>query len=173
LYIAAFFPPPLNKGPTQLGRLVDAWPRRLATPGFRLIVAEHDGQAIGAVYGHQLLPDTKWWDNALERLPDDVSTERPGRTVAIIDMMVRQEWRRRGVAEAMHTHLLAGRTEERVTLLVDPANTPAREVYRKWGYDVAGRIQPFPDSPKYDAMVKSLCGLDETSVRPHWPDEPG
>lgn len=156
LYAAAFFPPPHNQGPTELSRMVEAWPNRLTAPGFRLVIAEHDGEAIGGIYGHQLLPDTKWWDGAVEALPDDVSTERGGRTLAIIDMMVREPWRRHGVAEALHGHLLVDRTEERVTLLVDPINEPAKRAYTKWGYQTVGQIQPFPDAPKFEAMVKHL-----------------
>ncbi len=156
LYADAFFPPPHNQGPTELGRMVDAWPRRLTAPGFRLVVATRGDQAVGCIYGHQLQPGTKWWDGALEPLPDDFTTEHDGRTLAIIDMMVRERWRRHGIAEALHLHLLAGRSEERVTLLVDPINEPARRAYIKWGYQVAGRIQPFPDSPKFEAMVKVL-----------------
>jgi hypothetical protein len=41
-------------------------------------------------------------------------------------------------------------------LLVNPINTPARAAYAKWGYDMVGRIQPFPDSPKFEAMAKQL-----------------
>lgn len=156
LYAAAFFPPPHNQGPTELQRMIDSWPRRLEAPGFRLVVAEHEGEAVGCIYGHQLLPDTKWWDGALEPLPDEVTAERAGRTLAIIDMMMRQAWRRRGIAEALHTHLLAGRVEERVTLLVDPINEPAKQAYAKWGYELAGRIQPFADSPKFEALIKRL-----------------
>lgn len=154
LYADAFFPPPHNQGPTELARMVDAWPRRLTAPGFRLVVAEVDGQAIGCAYGHQLLADTKWWEGALEPIPDEVITERPGRTLAVIDMMVTSAWRRRGVAASLHAHLLANRSEERVTLLVDPINEPARLAYLKWGYAVVGRVQPFADSPRFEAMVK-------------------
>jgi GNAT superfamily N-acetyltransferase len=156
LYAVAFFPPPHNQGPTELARMVEAWPRRLTAPGFRLVVAEHGGQAIGCIYGHQLLPGTKWWEGALEPLPENLTSERDGRTLAIIDMMVRDPWRRRGLAQALHGHLLVGRTEERVTLLVDPINEPARRAYRKWGYELVGRLQPFPDSPKFEAMIKVL-----------------
>lgn len=159
LYADAFFPPPHNQGPTELARMVDAWPRRLATPGFRLVVAEHEGQPIGCAYGHQLLPDSRWWEGALEPIPDEVTAERKGRTLAVIDMMVTESWRRRHVAEALHMHLLAGRAEERATLLVDPINDAARRAYRKWGYITVGQIQPFHDSPRFDAMVKRLASI--------------
>ena len=156
LYAAAFFPPPHNQGPIELGRMVDAWPRRLQTPGFRLVIAEHEGKAVGCAYGHQLRSDTTWWNNTLEPLPLEITTEREGRTLAVIDMMVRDAYRRRGIAEALHLHLLAGRSEERATLLVDPANGSARAAYHKWGYEPVGEIQPFPDSPKFEAMIKAL-----------------
>lgn len=156
LYADAFFSPPQDQGPAELARMVDAWPRRLAAPAFRLVIAEHDGQPIGCAYGHQLHPRTQWWEGALEPLPSEVTAEWAGRTFALIDLMVTGPWRRRGVAEALHGVLLAGRTEQRVTLLVDPVNEPACQAYAKWGYTVVGRIQPLPDSPRFEAMVKRL-----------------
>lgn len=156
LYIDVFFPPPHDKGPLELGRMVEAWPRRLTAPGFRLVVAEHGQGPIGCAYGHQLAATTAWWDGAIGSLPEGIATERPGRTIAIIDMLVREKWRRRGLAEAMHNALLANRDEERVTLLVKPDNTPAHRAYEKWGYRLVGRIQPFPDAAVFDSMVKPL-----------------
>ena len=156
LYAEAFFGPPHNQGQVELERMVEAWRWRVEAPGFRLVVAEYGGQAIGCVYGHQLSPGTKWWDGAVEPLPDEVTVEQDGRTFAVIDMMVRKEWRRQGVAQALHGHLLVERTEERATLLVDPLNEPAKKAYAKWGYEVVGRIQPFANSPRFEAMVKVL-----------------
>ncbi|GAA1554688.1 hypothetical protein GCM10009789_05160 [Kribbella sancticallisti] len=156
LYVDVFFPPPHNKGQLELGRMRGAWPRRLKAPGFRLVVADSEGSPAGCVYGHQLAANTGWWAGAVDPLPDDVANEQEGRTVAIIDMLVREQWRRCGLAEAMHDTLLADRTEQRVTLLVKPDNTPARRAYEKWGYQQVGRIQPFPDAPVFDSMVKNL-----------------
>ena len=156
LYADSFFPPPHNQGPAQLDRMAQAWPGRLQAPGFRLVIAEHRGTPIGCIYAHQLAATTKWWDNALDPIPDEITREFAGRTLAVIDMMVRAEWRRHGVATALHSHLLVDRTEERATLLVDPINAPARTAYAKWGYRTVGRIQPFPDMPKFEAMIKPL-----------------
>jgi GNAT superfamily N-acetyltransferase len=156
LYADAFFPPPHNQGPVQLKRMAESWPSRLTAPGFRLVVAEHEDKPIGCIYGHQLAATTKWWQGAIDPIPEGVTREFAGRTLGVIDMMVRSKWRRHGVAQALHSHFLVDRTEERATLLVDPINTPARAAYAKWGYDVVGRIQPFPDMPKFEAMVKQL-----------------
>jgi hypothetical protein len=56
----------------------------------------------------------------------------------------------------LHTHLLAGLTEERATLLVRPDAAAARSAYLSWSYRPIGRLQPFPDGPIYDAMMKDL-----------------
>jgi GNAT superfamily N-acetyltransferase len=141
--------------------LTDAWPRRITTPGFRLVTAtigqtSTSAATVGAVYGHQLLPITKWWDEADPPPPAEITTERPGRTFAIIDMMVRGGWRRLGIAGRMHTLLLASGAEERSTLLVEPSNVAALAAYDSWGYDQVTTIQPaaFPDSPAFAALIR-------------------
>jgi ribosomal protein S18 acetylase RimI-like enzyme len=156
LYVEAFFGPPRNQNSTHLEHMTEAWPSRLSSPGFRLVVAEVEGKPIGCIYGHQLTSETKWWEAAVEPMAKEITQEYSGRTVAIIDLMVRTEWRRNGLAQALHAHFLAGRHEERATLLMDPANTPAMAAYTKWGYQSVGRIQPSSSFPKFEAMMKVL-----------------
>lgn len=155
LYRAAFEKPPaeMEQG---VGWLTDAWLRRTSTPGFRLVTATHDGTPIGAIYGHQI--GESCWESAVG-IPADVTKERPGRTVAFIDMMVRPDWQRYGVARRMHALQLADRIEERATLLVNPANTKAQAAYIKWGYGQAGTVEPVAFPGKcYDAMLLDDLG---------------
>ncbi len=71
--------------------------------------------------------------------------------------MVRTAWRRRGVARALHHDLLAGRREERATLLVLPDNRPAQAAYANWGWKKIAELQPsFPDAPVYDVLILPL-----------------
>lgn len=100
--------------------------------------------------------DTGWWDGALTRFPAEVTTERPGRTFAIIEIAVRCAYRRRGVARRMHAELTTRLAEERSTLLVRPDTPAPRCAYLSWGYRPVGRIQPFPNGPVYDAMIQPL-----------------
>jgi hypothetical protein len=58
--------------------------------------------------------------------------------------------------------LLAGRTEERATLLVRPENTPALTAYQSWGFTTIGQLQPFADSPVYDVMLRKLTTAKES-----------
>jgi ribosomal protein S18 acetylase RimI-like enzyme len=70
--------------------------------------------------------------------------------------MVRPAWRRQGYARALSTALLDGRPEERATLLVRAENAPAYAAYKSWGFQPIGQVQPFDDSPLYEAMVRAL-----------------
>jgi hypothetical protein len=45
---------------------------------------------------------------------------------------------------------------ERVTLLVRAENTAAYTAYISWGFSVIGQIQPFDDSPLYEAMMREM-----------------
>ncbi len=73
----------------------------------------------------------------------------------MIELAVRAPWRRQGYAAQLHAHLIAGLSEERLTLLVRPDAEPARRAYTAWGYERVGQIQPFEDGPVYDAMLRS------------------
>jgi ribosomal protein S18 acetylase RimI-like enzyme len=84
--------------------------------------------------------------------------EHAGRTFAVIELAVQRALRRHGVGRELHTYLLAGLTEERATLLVRPDAPAARYAYLSWSYRPVGRLQPFPNGPIYDAMVKELLG---------------
>jgi hypothetical protein len=52
--------------------------------------------------------------------------------------------------------LLRGRDEERATLLVRVDNLPAQRAYARWGWQKAGKLRPYPDSPHFDAMILPL-----------------
>lgn len=158
LYAEIYAEPPYREGPADVADFTASWPRRAAQPNFRLILAQHGDQPIGFSFGFQLTADTDWWDGALTPLPADLTTERPARTFAIIEIAVRRSYRRRGVARRMHAELTAGLVEERVTLLVRPDTPAPRGAYLSWGYRPVGRIQPFPHGPVYDAMIKPCHG---------------
>jgi ribosomal protein S18 acetylase RimI-like enzyme len=121
-----------------------------------VVLANVGTDIVGFALGHELGPNTKWWDGALTPLPDDVTREWPGRTFAVIELAVRARWRRLGYAAQLHAQLIAGLTNERLTLLVRPDAEPAHQGYTSWGYERIGQIQPFAGGPIYDAMLRPL-----------------
>lgn len=108
LYAEIYAEPPYRGGPADVADFAASWPRRVAQPNFRLILAQHGDQQIGFSFGFQLTVESDWWDGALSPLPADLITERPARTFAFIEIAVRSSYRRRGVARRMHAVLTAG-----------------------------------------------------------------
>src|SRR5207247_382999 len=104
-----------------------------------------------------LLPTSPWWNRLLTPLPPEMSKEWPGRTFAVVELVVRRPWRRRGVAQRMHDNLLADRPEERATLTVRPDAQAAQAAYAKWRWrKVAQKTNPLPGDPVYDILIKPL-----------------
>jgi GNAT superfamily N-acetyltransferase len=126
-------------------------------PGFVLAEARHGGYLVGYAFGMPLRPSTSWWRQLTTPLPDEVTTERPGRTFALVELIVRASWRRQGIAGTLHDVILADRPEERATLTVSPAATPAQQAFRKWGWRKVARTRDDePGSPVSDVLVTTL-----------------
>ena len=140
----------------SVGRFAERFAGHSERPGFRLITGEVDGELVGYTYGGPLPGRTKWWQGLRGEIAPDLLTEDGRRTFALNEIMVKEAWRRRGIARSLHDVLLADRPEQRATLLVDPGNTPARTAYFSWGWELLGHLQPFPDAPVYDALVVEL-----------------
>jgi ribosomal protein S18 acetylase RimI-like enzyme len=156
LYAEVYAEPPYLEGPAEVADFAGGWARRAQQPGFRLVVAFAGDEPVGFSFGHRLRPDSAWWDGLLSPAPDEVTSEHEGRTFAVIELAVRKAYRHRRIGGLLHWALLAGRSEDRVTLLVRPEATAAIAAYRSWGYEVVGRLRPFPDAPTYVAMLRSL-----------------
>src|SRR5229473_6292176 len=131
-------------------------------PGFVLAEARHGGYLVGYAAGMPLRPSTAWWRGLTTPLPDEVTTEHPGRTFALVELLVRPSWRRQGIAQTLHDLILANRPEERATLTVLPAATPAQNAFRKWGWRKVARTRdPGGGSPVYDVLVIALRASHE------------
>jgi GNAT superfamily N-acetyltransferase len=137
-------------------RFLERFRGHTSREGYALVTCHVDAELVGYAYGLPLAADTAWWRGLRSTAPDDVRRETGRRTFALNEIMVRAPWRRHGIARGLHDALLGARAEERATLLVDPANTPARTAYLRWGWEVLGTVQPFPDAPVYDAMTIDL-----------------
>ena len=126
-------------------------------PGYVLAEARHGGYLVGYAAGFPLRPSTSWWRNLTTPLPDEVTAEHPGRTFAVVDLLVRASWRRQGIGAALHGLVLASRPEERATLTVAPSAAPAQHAFRAWGWRKVARTRdPAPGSPVADVLVTPL-----------------
>jgi len=126
-------------------------------PGFVLAEARHGGYLVGYAAGMPLRPSTSWWRDLTTPLAGDVTAEPPGRTFALADLLVRAAWRRQGIGRELHDLILSGRPEERATLTVLPAATPAQQAFRAWGWRKVARTRdPRSGSLVLDVLVTGL-----------------
>jgi GNAT superfamily N-acetyltransferase len=126
-------------------------------PGFVLAEARHGGYLVGYAAGMPLRPSTSWWRGLTAPLPEEVTAERQGRTFALTELVVRASWRRQGIGQQLHDLILSGRREERATVTVLPAATPAQSAFQSWGWRKVGRTRdPEPESPVSDVLVAAL-----------------
>ena len=114
-------------------------------PGFVLAEARSGDFLVAYATGMPLRPSTSWWRELTSALPEDVTAERPGRTFALTELLVRAPWRRQGIAETLYDLIMAGRPEERATLVVSPAATAAQNAFAKWGWRKVARTRD-PDA---------------------------
>ncbi|GAA0443747.1 hypothetical protein GCM10009544_03230 [Streptomyces stramineus] len=89
-------------------------------------------------------------------LPDGYAVGTGRRTLAFNELKTRSRWRGKGLGRRLHDELLSGRSEERVTLLVNPQRPRVVTLYQAWGYQEVGRQQPFPDSLVFACMTRPM-----------------
>jgi GNAT superfamily N-acetyltransferase len=155
LHAEVYADPPYGRNDAAL--FADRFRVQRRQPGFVLAEARHGGYLVGYAAGVPLRPSTSWWRDLTAPLPEEVTAEHPGRTFALIEVLVRASWRRQGVAHTLHDLILRNRREERATLTVPPAATPAQNAFRKWGWRRVARTRdPRPGSPVSDVLVLML-----------------
>ena len=104
-----------------------------------------------------LRPSTSWWRELTTPVPDDVIAEHPGRTFALVELLVRASWRRQGIGRTLHDLVLRNRPEERATLIVSPAASAAQTAFQNWGWSKIARTRaPGPGAPVADVLVMML-----------------
>jgi GNAT superfamily N-acetyltransferase len=156
-YREVYADPPYEWGDEHAALFVERFAVQHAQPGFALAEARHGAELVGYCFGVTLQPSTPWWKHLLTPLPEDITAEHPGRTLAVVELMVRAPWRRQHVAQTMLGMLLRDRPEERATLTVLAAALPAHQAYAKWGWrTVAQKRNPLPGSPVFDVLIKEL-----------------
>ncbi|WP_171113997.1 MULTISPECIES: GNAT family N-acetyltransferase [unclassified Streptomyces] len=126
---------------------VDHWGSR---EGYSCVIAYDGDEAVGFAYGAPAVEGREWWRECLDEAP------AKSRTFSYSELAVRQNWRKKGVADLLSRALLNDRDEDLAVLLVDVTHPKVQELYESWGFRKVGERQPFPDSPLYAVMLAEL-----------------
>ena len=157
LHAEVYADPPYGLTDEDAALFADRFRVQRRQPGFVLAQARSGDYLIGYAYGMPLRPSTSWWRNLTAPLPDDVTTEHPGRTFALVELLVRAPWRRQGIGRDLHDLILSKRPEERATLTVAPAATQAQNACQQWGWRKVARTRdPWPGLPLADVLIMTL-----------------
>jgi ribosomal-protein-alanine N-acetyltransferase len=123
------------------------WPARsfrfelTDNPASRSWVAELDGRIVGMIVAWLLVDEAH-----------------------IATIATHPDHRRRGIAEKLLTHALRSMSSEGAVtsfLEVRENNLAAREMYRKFGYEISGRRKRYYKDTDEDAILMTLNGLQE------------
>lgn len=128
----------------------------VALPHFKVVTAWNGGELVGFVYGSSLPSGSQWWKDVKELLPEGFTEENGNRTLALFDIVVKNSFRGQGIGSQLHTKLLQGRSEERVTLLSEPELQPAYMIWQHWGYQKIGTAEPAKDGTVLDVFIRPL-----------------
>ncbi|MFE5537381.1 GNAT family N-acetyltransferase [Streptomyces sp. NPDC056492] len=157
VYAEAFAEPPYAETETDVAaafRRFRSQIRKRTFLGF--LATADDGEPVGMAYGYSLGPQTGWWDQLTEPVPEDMRREDGRRTFGLMELAVRAAWRRRGVARRLHETLLVTTDAERVLLNVHPDSQAAVAAYRAWGYRKVGDARPGAGAPLHAVMLLDL-----------------
>jgi len=157
VYAEAFAGPPYNEGPDDVAATFRRFRSQTRKGTFRATLARtEDGEPVGIAYGCPLGPNTGWWDQLTEPVPDDMRREDGHRTFGLMELAVRGPWRGQGVARRLHETPFDGIEAERVLLNVHPDSKAAPAAYRAWGYRKVGEARPWQGADLHDVMLLDL-----------------
>ncbi|MFE4783703.1 GNAT family N-acetyltransferase [Streptomyces sp. NPDC056716] len=158
VYAEAFAEPPYQEGPDDVAEAFRRFRSQARKGTFRaaLAVRSEDGEPVGMAYGFALGPDTRWWDQLTEPVPEERRREDGRRTFGLMELAVCPAWRGQGVARCLHATLLDGIGAERVLLNVHPGSAAASAAYRAWGYRKVGEARPWRGADLHDVMLLEL-----------------
>jgi GNAT superfamily N-acetyltransferase len=131
---------------------------------FGLVAVWQDGTMAGYAFGSPKDNSSDIWEMVKLSLPEIPVPQEPVPIYFFREFAVHPSYQGKGYGHKIHDALLKTRLEPLAHLLVRMDN-PAKASYAHWGWQVAGKVQPFADSPVMDAMVRVLPLSLRSSVR--------
>lgn len=123
--------------------------------GFDLVAAWQGETMVGYAFGSLMGKPQEIWEMVRSSL-SDISVPSCDEPVYFFrEFAIAPASQGKGYGRLLHDTLLKDRPERLAHLLVRQDN-PAKNAYQHWGWQIAGKVQPFADAPVLDAMVIEL-----------------
>jgi GNAT superfamily N-acetyltransferase len=143
-----------NPGAEAIGLSVSALHRQitghLKYPGFTLVVAYADGQAVGFGYAFPCSADYWFGSDLVDQVPVGARTER---LMGLCELAVRPPWQSRGIGTRLHQALLTAIAPAWSSLLALPSNSRGHDLYARLGYEYAGPYRAGVDGTEFDLLL--------------------
>ncbi len=149
IWFAAFAAPPYHVEPSARPLIEAAFLAHLEEPGFRLVVAEEAGRALGFAYGFYRRPGQSWVEEVARALGPRAGLLEGA--FGFVEIAVHPYYQRKGVGSALHDALLEGVRAPRAVLTVHE-KAPALGFYLRRGWRPLGALAEAP----YLVLAKAL-----------------
>ncbi|WP_440069601.1 GNAT family N-acetyltransferase [Streptosporangium sp. OZ121] len=149
LYLENYAERPYLAGPLySRERFLQRTGQQVQNDTFVLVSARDRRELVGFSFGFVFGAD-RWWGGESVPAPAELAGSP---RFAVIELDVREDYRRRGIGRRLLETLLAQQDAPYATLLADP-EAPAHAMYQRWGWRVVGPVRAAPDSRTSDALV--------------------
>jgi ribosomal protein S18 acetylase RimI-like enzyme len=146
--------------------------RHASRPGFRCVVAKHDGAIIGFIYGMRDgrgtglgipgFPSSRGTHDLIDRaIAAGLLSSRWAEAFDLAEVHVRKAWQEKGIGGKLIRALCTGLSAAKVALIVE-VTSRARKLYQRFGFDdlptpeskvyLMGRSLPLPPDPRCQAQ---------------------
>lgn len=154
LYVPAYAEPPYTPHPMfSRESFIERTTRQAADPGFILVTARTPTAVLAGFSFGLPFEAGKWWRDVSGSVPPPDIAAAP--KFAVIELVVAQAHRGRHLAHRLINALLEERPEQYAMLLAEPG-TPAHQMYARWGWTAAAKVQSQPGADTDDALVLRL-----------------
>ena len=150
LYAEVYAEPPYSSSPLyEEQAFISRTTRQADREEFAIVLArDSGGQLIGFSFGLPFQPG-KWWAGDATPPPEELLSAAK---FAVIELVVKVEWRGHGLGGRLLSDLLRERPEKYAILTADP-DAPARQIYTHWGWEQIGTARHTDDASVMDQLV--------------------
>lgn len=92
VYAEVYADPPYEWGDEYVAAFRKWFEVQRQQEGFHFVTARLAGELVGFGFGVTLPPTAPWWQELVTPLPADMTREYPGRTWALVELLVRAPW---------------------------------------------------------------------------------